>query len=87
HSLTQDFERILKTHHASFMGDPFIRGHMDDLLRTMRTQVVLEAIAPYTRITLSHLAQELNDIPEEEVEDLLVSLIINGKVDGKVDQV
>lgn len=35
----QDFERILKTHHASLMGDPFIKLYMDDILRTMRTQV------------------------------------------------
>ena len=35
----QDFERILNTHHASLMGDPFIKLYIDDILRTMRTQV------------------------------------------------
>ncbi|CAM9339607.1 unnamed protein product, partial [Discosporangium mesarthrocarpum] len=82
----KDFERILKIHRESLMGDPFIRGFMDDLLRTMRTQVVLKAIAPYTRITLPYVSQELNGIPEQEVEDLLVSLILDGKVDGRIDQ-
>ncbi|CAM9094694.1 unnamed protein product [Pylaiella littoralis] len=83
----KDFERILKTHHASLMGDPFIKLYMDDILRTMRTQVLLKAIAPYTRVRLPYLASELNGIPVSDVEDLLVSLILDGKVDGKIDQV
>ncbi|CAN0150408.1 unnamed protein product, partial [Hapterophycus canaliculatus] len=83
----KDFERIIKTHHASLMGDPFIKLYMDDILRTMRTQVLLKAIAPYTRVKLPYLAGELNDIPVTDVEDLLVSCILDGKVDGKIDQV
>ncbi|CAN0523858.1 unnamed protein product, partial [Ectocarpus sp. 12 AP-2014] len=82
-----DFERILKTHRASLMGDPFIKLYIDDILRTMRTQVLLKAIAPYTRVKLPYLAGELNDIPVTDVEDLLVSCILDGKVDGKIDQV
>ncbi|CAM9963839.1 unnamed protein product, partial [Scytosiphon promiscuus] len=83
----KDFERIIKTHHAALMGDPFIKLYMDDILRTMRTQVLLKAIAPYTRVKLPYLAGELNDIPVTDVEDLLVSCILDGKVDGKIDQV
>ncbi|CAB1111636.1 unnamed protein product [Ectocarpus sp. CCAP 1310/34] len=83
----KDFERILKTHRASLMGDPFIKLYIDDILRTMRTQVLLKAIAPYTRVKLPYLAGELNDIPVTDVEDLLVSCILDGKVDGKIDQV
>lgn len=29
----------VQLHHASIMGDPFIQSHIDDLLRTIRTQV------------------------------------------------
>lgn len=49
--------------------------------------MLLKAIAPYTRVTLAHLASELNGISLFDVEDLLVSLILDGKVDGKIDQV
>ena len=49
--------------------------------------MLLKAIAPYTRVKLPYLASELNGIPLEDVEDLLVSLILDGKVDGKIDQV
>lgn len=49
--------------------------------------MLLKAIAPYTRVRLPYLATELNGIPISDVEDLLVSLILDGKVDGKIDQV
>lgn len=49
--------------------------------------MLLKAIAPYTRVKLPFLASELNGIPIVDVEDLLVSLILDGKVDGKIDQV
>ena len=51
------------------------------------TKVLLKAIAPYARVKLPYLASELNGIPLGDVEDLLVSLILDGKVDGKIDQV
>lgn len=35
---------------------------------------------------LPYLASELNGIPVSDVEDLLVSLILDGKVHGKIDQ-
>jgi hypothetical protein len=40
-----------------------------------------------TRVRLDFIARELNGIPTEEVELLLVSLILDGKLQGKIDQV
>jgi hypothetical protein len=40
-----------------------------------------------TRVRLDFIARELNGIPTEEVELLLVSLILDGKFQGKIDQV
>ena len=34
-----DFETILKENRESIMDDPFIREHIEDLLRNIRTQV------------------------------------------------
>lgn len=56
-------------------------------MRRVLSKVLLKAIAPYTRVKLPYLASELNGIPLVDVEDLLVSLILDGKVDGKIDQV
>lgn len=49
--------------------------------------MLVKLISPYTRISLSYIARELNGIPEQEVEDLLVSLILDKKILARIDQV
>jgi hypothetical protein len=61
---------------------------MEDLLRTIRRQVLTSVIRPYTRISLHELAVvELNGISVEEVEHLLIRLILDGTLQGEIDQV
>lgn len=82
------FEYILKKNDGHIMDDEFVREHIAELLRTIRTQVILRSIGPYTRIRLERIAKDLNDIPVEDVESLLVSLILDGKLaGGQIDQV
>lgn len=96
------------------MGDPFIRQYIDDVLRNIRTQVLIRLIEPYTRIEIPYVStvwsphspivaisicdlsyskktcfrkiQQLN-IPEQDVEDLLVRLILDNKISGRIDQI
>jgi len=35
------------------MDDPFIRTYMDDVIKNIRSQVLIRLIKPYTRIKLS----------------------------------
>ena len=81
-----EFERLLRTHRAAIMEDAFVRNYVEDLLRNVRTQVLLRLITPYTRVRIRGLAAELG-VPDAEVESLLVSLILDGRVDGHIDQV
>jgi len=83
----KEFEQIMKEHRERLMADAFVRNYIDNLLRTIRTQVLTKVIKPYTKITLSYLAKELNGIAVKEVEDLLVGLILDHKIQGKIDQV
>ncbi len=83
----QRFERILKQNTGRIMEDEFVREHVEDLLRTIRTQVLRRVIRPYTRISLPAIAKELNDIPVPDVENLLVGLILDGTLEGQIDQV
>jgi len=83
----QKFERVLRQNTGRIMEDEFVREHVEDLLRTIRTQVLRRVIRPYTRISLSAISKELNDIPVNDVENLLVSLILDGTLDGQIDQV
>ena len=81
-----EFERILRSNRRAIMEDAFVRNYIEDLLRNVRTQVLLSLIKPYTRIRLATIAADLN-VPEQEVEALLVSLILDKRVDGHIDQI
>lgn len=50
-------EKILRDNRADIMEDPFIRGYIDDVLRSLRTQWILEITKPYSRIEVSYLAR------------------------------
>ena len=47
-----------------------------DLLRNVRTQVLIKLIKPYTKIHIPFIAKELN-IDATEVENLLVACILD----------
>ena len=82
----REFERILKANQRTVLGDAFIKMYLDDLLKNIRTQVLLKVIKPYTRIRIPFIATELN-ISTSEVEHLLVALILDGHIDGRIDQI
>lgn len=42
---------------STIMDDPFIRSYIGDLLRSLRTQYLIDLIKPYTRLELSFLAK------------------------------
>eukprot|EP01111_Echinosteliopsis_oligospora_P000089 TRINITY_DN1008_c0_g1_i1.p1 TRINITY_DN1008_c0_g1~~TRINITY_DN1008_c0_g1_i1.p1 ORF type:complete len:454 (+),score=103.37 TRINITY_DN1008_c0_g1_i1:56-1417(+) len=81
-----NFEKILRDNRKTIMDDPFIRMYIEDLLRNMRTQVLLKLLQPYTRIRIPFISKALN-VTAEEVESLLVSLILDNKIRGSIDQV
>eukprot|EP00291_Cryptomonas_curvata_P009316 CAMPEP_0172198390 /NCGR_PEP_ID=MMETSP1050-20130122/28052_1 /TAXON_ID=233186 /ORGANISM="Cryptomonas curvata, Strain CCAP979/52" /LENGTH=415 /DNA_ID=CAMNT_0012875189 /DNA_START=84 /DNA_END=1329 /DNA_ORIENTATION=+ len=107
HDDIKAFEQILSRNQQRIMEDPFIRNYVEDLLKNIRTQVLVKTIKPYyvedllknirtqvlvktikpyTRIKIPSIAAELN-IPEGDVEALLVSLILDRKIVARIDQV
>ncbi|KAJ6520265.1 PCI domain-containing protein [Mycena sanguinolenta] len=79
-------EKILKDNRSTIMDDAFIRSYIGELLRSLRTSYLIDLIKPYTRLELSFLAKQLN-VEISEVEELLIGLILEGKVEGRIDQV
>ncbi|PPQ72467.1 hypothetical protein CVT24_003091 [Panaeolus cyanescens] len=79
-------EKILKDNRSTIMDDAFIRSYIGELLRSLRTQYLIDLIKPYTRLELAFLAKQLN-VGTAEVEELLIGLILEGKVEGRIDQV
>jgi len=80
------FEKILKDNKKTILDDPFMKDYIDDLLKNIRTQVMLKILSPYTKIRIQFVSQELNIAPKE-VEDLMVGLILDSKIRGRIDQV
>jgi COP9 signalosome complex subunit 2 len=81
------FESILKTK-RTILRDDFIREHMEDLLRTIRRQVLKRVLEPYSRITLQAISSQfLNDIDVKEVESLLVGMILDELLPARIDKV
>jgi COP9 signalosome complex subunit 2 len=53
----KEFEKILKQNQATIMDDEFIRLFIEELLKNIRTRVLLELVSPYTRIRLPFISQ------------------------------
>ncbi|GAX78776.1 hypothetical protein CEUSTIGMA_g6213.t1 [Chlamydomonas eustigma] len=81
-----EFERILRSNRRTIMDDLFIRNYVEDLLTKIRTQVLLKLVQPYTQVRIPFLASKLN-IPAKDVEQLLITLILDSRVQGYIDQV
>jgi COP9 signalosome complex subunit 2 len=82
----KDFERILRTNRKNLMEDPFVREYISDLLKNIRMEVLIKLIKPYTRIKIPFISRQLN-VEAAEVEELLVSCVLDGTISGQIDQV
>jgi COP9 signalosome complex subunit 2 len=78
------YEKVLQNN-QDILADKFIAENIDEVTRNMRTKGVLKLIAPYTRMKLAWIAKQLK-ISEIEVQDILGFLIVDGKINGKIDQ-
>ncbi|CAF3555548.1 unnamed protein product [Fusarium graminearum] len=78
------YEKVLQRN-QDILDDSFIAENIDEVTRNMRTKGVVKLIAPYTRMKLSWIAKQLK-ISEPEVQDILGFLIIDGKINGRINQ-
>ncbi|KAI5801425.1 putative COP9 signalosome subunit 2 [Peziza echinospora] len=79
------YEQILEKHKAEILSDSFIREHIDEVTRNVRTEALTKLIKPYTRFTLKFIAEQLQ-ISVPEVQEILGFLILDKKIRGKINQ-
>lgn len=84
HNDIHRYESILQRN-KEILSDPFIAENIDEVTRSLRTTAVLKLIAPYTRFSLDLVARKLK-ISIAEVQDIISFLIIDQKIDGKINQ-
>jgi len=80
------FERVLRDPANRILSDPFMNKYVNDLLRTLRSQILTRLIEPYERVPVSKLARGIN-VDAQEAESLLVELILDEKINCKISQV
>lgn len=80
------FESTLAIHQSSIMNDDFVKDQMPAVHLRIRSRVMVNLIKPYKRVRLQWLCKQLNATPEE-VENLVVNLILDGSINGRLDQV
>ncbi|CAM9611892.1 unnamed protein product [Choristocarpus tenellus] len=80
------FERTLHDRRSRITDDPFVMTYVDPLRRRMRESVLLHLCRPYKKITLQFMAGELN-LSAKEVESLLIDLILDHRINAKIDQI
>lgn len=79
------YEAILQKN-KQLLNDPFIAENIDEVTRTLRMSGVVKLIAPYTRFRLDFVADRMHITPAE-AQQIVGQLILDGKLDGKIDQV
>jgi COP9 signalosome complex subunit 2 len=80
----RQYESVLNNN-KDLLSDPFIAENIDEVTRNMRTKAVLKLISPYTRFNLKFIGKALKISPSE-VQDILGFLIVDKKVNGKINQ-
>ena len=65
-------EKILKENRATITNDPFISIFVDELLRSLRTQYIVDITKPYTRIELDYLAK-VSPLPCKLLNHMLIT--------------
>lgn len=82
----KEIQRILNDPSNDIFRDPDFVVYLDDLLRSIRLNVIQEKVKPYRTMKLEYLAKELN-ITVQEVRALLSELILEKKIDAAIDQI
>lgn len=77
-------DNLLTNPSYRILSDSFISTYLKDLLRNIRLQVLQNIIRPYRCVSLDFLCREIN-VDSEEVVSLLVQLILDEKIAGKID--
>lgn len=80
-----NFQRALADYKQELCEDPIITAHFATLYDNMLQQNLCRIIEPYSRVQVTHIAQQIN-LPKENVETKLSQMILDKKFNGILDQ-
>jgi COP9 signalosome complex subunit 2 len=79
------FESTLRRKENRIADDLFLMQYIAPLRRQMRERVLLNMIKPFSRVTVTYLANELS-LNVDEVDNLVADLILDGRLNAVSDQ-
>lgn len=79
------FEEVLQSHEKELQGDPVLQHHISELYETLLEQNLNKILQAFSRVELAHVAK-LIDLPEPKVEAKLCEMMLDGKLQGTLDQ-
>eukprot|EP01083_Nonionella_stella_P092177 257931_1 len=82
----KQFEDTLRRDKHWILNDDFIVEYMPAVKLRIRSRTLIKLIKPYTRVKLQWLCDQLN-ATMDEIENLVVNLILDGSVNGRLDQI
>jgi len=83
---TKELNRILTENSNKIFDDTFLIQFKEDLSMIVAKEMVTVLVAPYKRVTLQYLSTEVN-VAIEKLESYLQELILDERLDGKLDLV
>eukprot|EP01066_Platyproteum_vivax_P001425 Platyproteum_vivax@DN11758_c0_g1_i1.p1 len=78
--------KLLNNPRHNIGNDPFIKMHLEDLLRKIRSQGLRRIMISYSTVSLNFLANELG-ITRDDVLSYVVKLIVDKHISATVDDV
>ncbi len=80
------FEKSLRNKDANLMEDEFLVPFIEPLMLEIRSKVLRKMVKPYKSVRLNFISRHLN-VPDEDVEAIVMRLIMDGMLVGKIDQI
>eukprot|EP00922_Rhytidocystis_sp_ex-Travisia-forbesii_P071610 GHVS01106845.1.p1 GENE.GHVS01106845.1~~GHVS01106845.1.p1 ORF type:complete len:479 (+),score=64.95 GHVS01106845.1:91-1437(+) len=79
------FETTLAKYEHELYGDAVLKHHINDLYETLLEQNILRILEPFSHVEISHVAK-LMDLPLANVQRKLGEMVLDGKLQGTLDQ-
>eukprot|EP00471_Norrisiella_sphaerica_P007696 CAMPEP_0184493414 /NCGR_PEP_ID=MMETSP0113_2-20130426/25934_1 /TAXON_ID=91329 /ORGANISM="Norrisiella sphaerica, Strain BC52" /LENGTH=607 /DNA_ID=CAMNT_0026878659 /DNA_START=115 /DNA_END=1938 /DNA_ORIENTATION=- len=70
----------------SLQPDWYMRKHLNAVVRDFQERAICDTIRPYQRVRIEFLSSNLG-VNKESVLDILIQLILDGKINGKINEV
>ena len=84
----EKYESILRCSQVGIVSDSFLKTYVEDLKDACRVKVLKRRIRPYRRVRLQFLCDQLGDDTDmKKTRNLLNRLILDGDLEGRVDEV